>query len=47
MQLNYVCEECGNQVVLDQDYLNYLNWSEGDPIPAPQCKCLHMLTFVE
>lgn len=48
MQLNYKCtDECGNLVVLDQDYLNYLNWNEGDALPEPQCaKCLAMLEFV-
>lgn len=47
MQFNYICNACGNTVVLDQDYLDYLNWSEGDAAPAPQCKCLEMLTLAE
>jgi hypothetical protein len=48
MELNYACtEECGNTVTLDQDYLTYLNWNEGDALPEPQCaKCLAILTHV-
>ena len=49
MQLNYKCtDDCGNQVVLDQDYVNYLNWKDVDALPEPQCaKCLSILEPVE
>jgi len=47
MQFNYVCDSCGNTVVLDQEYLDYAGWQEGDEPLKPQCKCLAMLTLVE
>jgi hypothetical protein len=43
--LTYNCD-CGNAVLMDQEYLTYINWKDKDAYPEPQCaQCLCILTY--